>query len=117
MHGSLYENCQAVIKLSSSCHQAVVKLPNTKLSITHSFFELQSPDFAWKFVCKMSSCRQAVVKLSSSCRQIQKYKNTQNTQNNSPAPAINTQKEKKKQKDKKMQKDKKNKETQKEKNM
>ena len=24
--------------------------PNTKLSITHSFFELQSPDFAWKFV-------------------------------------------------------------------
>ena len=24
--------------------------PNTKLSITHSFFELQTPDFAWKFV-------------------------------------------------------------------
>ncbi len=24
--------------------------PNTKLSITHSFFELQSPDFVWKFV-------------------------------------------------------------------
>ena len=24
--------------------------PNTKLSITHLFFELQSPDFAWKFV-------------------------------------------------------------------
>ena len=24
--------------------------PNTKLSITHPFFELQSPDFAWKFV-------------------------------------------------------------------
>ena len=23
---------------------------NTKLSITHSFFELQTPDFAWKFV-------------------------------------------------------------------
>ena len=49
---------------------------------------------------------QAVVKLLSSCRQIQKYKNTKiqkykNTKNNSPAPAINTQKEKKKQKDKK----------------
>ena len=54
------------------------------------------------------------VKLLSSCRQIQKYKNTQNTQNtknNSPAPAINTQKEKK------MQKEKKNAKTQKEKNM
>ena len=24
--------------------------PNIKLSITHSFFELQTPDFAWKFV-------------------------------------------------------------------
>ena len=24
--------------------------PNTKLSITRSFLELQSPDFAWKFV-------------------------------------------------------------------
>ena len=24
--------------------------PNTKLSITHLFLELQSPDFAWKFV-------------------------------------------------------------------
>ena len=24
--------------------------PNTKLTITHSFLELQSPDFAWKFV-------------------------------------------------------------------
>ena len=24
--------------------------PNTKLSITHSFFELHTPDFAWKFV-------------------------------------------------------------------
>ena len=23
---------------------------NTKLSITHSFFELQTPDFEWKFV-------------------------------------------------------------------
>ena len=23
---------------------------NTKLSITQSFFELQTPDFAWKFV-------------------------------------------------------------------
>ena len=23
---------------------------NTKLSITHSFFELETPDFAWKFV-------------------------------------------------------------------
>ena len=23
---------------------------HTKLSITHSFFELQTPDFAWKFV-------------------------------------------------------------------
>ena len=47
------------------------------------------------------------VKLSSSCHQIQKYKNTQN---NSPAPAINTQKEKKSKKIKKMKK-------QKEKNM
>jgi len=26
--------------------------PNTKLSITRSFFELQSPDFAWKFICQ-----------------------------------------------------------------
>ena len=24
--------------------------PNAKLSITHSFFELQTPDFAWKFI-------------------------------------------------------------------
>ena len=24
--------------------------PNTKLNITHSFLELQSPGFAWKFV-------------------------------------------------------------------
>ena len=23
---------------------------NTKVSITHSFFELETPDFAWKFV-------------------------------------------------------------------
>ena len=29
---------------------AVPQAPNTKLSITHSFLELQSPDFAWKFV-------------------------------------------------------------------
>ena len=29
---------------------AAPQAPNTKLSITHSFFELQSPDFAWKFV-------------------------------------------------------------------
>ena len=62
----------------------------------------------------MSSCRQAVVKLSSSCCQIQKYKNTQN---NSPAPAINTQKDKKSkkiknakiQKEKNMQKEQQNK--------
>ena len=25
-------------------------MPNTKLNITRSFFELQSPDFAWKFI-------------------------------------------------------------------
>ena len=29
---------------------AAPQASNTKLSITHSFFELQSPDFAWKFV-------------------------------------------------------------------
>ena len=80
-------DCPDKVKLSLNCRQAVIKLPNTKLSITHSFFELQSPDFAWKFVWKMSSCRQAVI--------------------NSPAPAINTQKEKKSKKVKKMQKDKK----------
>ena len=57
---------------------------------------------------------QAVGKLSSSCRQIQKYKNTQN---NSPAPAINTQKEKKSKKLKKCKKIKKNAKAQKEKNM
>ena len=50
-----------------------------------------------------SSCCQAVIKLLSNTK-IQKYKNTQN---NSPAPAINTQKEKKSKKIKKMQKDKK----------
>ena len=48
-----------------------------KLCITRSFFELQSPNFAWKFVWKMSSCRQAVIKLLSSCHQaVVKYKNT-----------------------------------------
>merc|ERR1712105_118512 len=54
------------------------RLPNTKLSITRSFFELQSPDFAWKSKCqnvKMSKC--------------------QNVKMYSPASAINTQKEKK----------------------
>jgi len=25
-------------------------VPNIKLSITHSFFAVQTPDFAWKFV-------------------------------------------------------------------
>ena len=29
---------------------AAPQAPNTKLSITHSFLELQSPDFAWKFI-------------------------------------------------------------------
>ena len=30
--------------------QAQVQAPNTKLSITRSFLELQSPHFVWKFV-------------------------------------------------------------------
>ena len=33
-----------------SCHQKTKWLPNTKLSITHSFLELQNPDFLWNFV-------------------------------------------------------------------
>ena len=31
-------------------HRGAVIAQYTKLSITHSFFELQSPDFAWEFV-------------------------------------------------------------------
>ena len=75
--------------------------PNTKLSITRSFFELQSPDFAWKFIWTVRT----------NTRNTRNIRNTRNTRNqkyqknqkkipikNSPAPAINTQKEKKSQK-------------------
>ena len=37
---------------SSICRFITGTEQNTKLSITHSFLELQSPDFAWKFVCQ-----------------------------------------------------------------
>ena len=42
MHGSLYGQSEQIPKTKWP--------PNTKLSITRSFFELQSSDFAWKFV-------------------------------------------------------------------
>ena len=46
--------------------------PNTKLSITHSFFELQSPDFAWKFVWSVRT----------NTRNTRNIRNTRNTRNN-----------------------------------
>ena len=45
--------------------------PNTKLSITRSFFELQSPDFAWKFVWTVQT----------NTRNTRKNKNTKNAKN------------------------------------
>ena len=41
---------RAALYVGWSQEQAPPPAPNTKLSITHSFFELQCPDFAWKFV-------------------------------------------------------------------
>ena len=38
--------CRLVTGTAPQAPQA----PNTKLSITHSFFEVETPDFAWKFV-------------------------------------------------------------------
>ena len=47
---------------------------NTKLSITQSFFELQTPDFAWKFVWTV----QPTDKVQKYKRyKTEKYKNTE----------------------------------------
>merc|ERR1719186_1047142 len=84
--------------------------PNTKLSITRSFFELQSPDFACKFVWTVQTntrntrntrnirnIRNARNTKNTRKPKINKntknIKNTKNTKKNSPAPAINTQKD------------------------
>ena len=45
---------------------------NTKLSITHSFLELQSPDFAWKFIWKVQINYK-------STKKVHKYKSTHNS--------------------------------------
>ena len=42
--------CRLVTGTVAQAQAQAPQAPNTKLSITHSFFELQSPDFAWKFV-------------------------------------------------------------------
>ena len=42
MHGNLYVQSEKIMKTKWP--------PNHKLSITHSFLELQTPDFAWMFI-------------------------------------------------------------------
>ena len=44
------------------------KYISTKVLITQSFLELQTPDFAWKFIC--------TVQLNEKVQKVQKYKNT-----------------------------------------
>ena len=43
------------------------KYISTKVLITQSFFELQAPDFAWKFIC--------TVQPNMKVQKVQKYKN------------------------------------------
>ena len=54
--------------------------PNTKLSITHSFFELQTPDFAWKFIWTVqpNDKVQKDKKEKIQKYKIEKYKNSKN---------------------------------------
>ena len=48
--------------------KSIKKYISTKVLITQSFFELQTPDFAWKFIC--------TVQLNEKVQKVQKYKNT-----------------------------------------
>ena len=68
---------------------------NTKLSITQSFFELQTPDFAWKFVWTV----QPTDKVQKYKRyKTEKYKNTETQKNAKNARNANMQKKCKTQK-------------------
>ena len=42
--------------------------PNTKLSITRSFFELQSPDFAWKLIWTVQTNFEKILKITMSAK-------------------------------------------------
>ena len=44
---SIQKRCQSLTE-TATCRFVTGK--DTKLRITHSFFELQTPDFAWKFI-------------------------------------------------------------------
>ena len=51
---------------------------HTKLSITHSFFELQTPDFAWKFVW-IVQINYKSTKVQKVQKKVHKYKSTHNS--------------------------------------
>ena len=73
---------------------------STKVRITQSFLELQTPDFAWKFIC--------TVQPNENVQKYKKYKTSKNAKNdknpknvkstkiqkNSAVPAIRTKKAK-----------------------
>ena len=52
------------------------KYISTKVLITQSFLELQTPDFAWKFICTVQPNEKVQKFKSTKSTKVQKYKNT-----------------------------------------
>ena len=63
--------------------QKYKKYISTKVLITQSFLELQTPDFAWKFIC--------TVQPNEKVQKVQKYKSTKSTKKHISTKLLITQ--------------------------
>ena len=59
--------------INQYCCFGPLYLNNTKFVITHSLFELQTPDFAWNSV--------QTIQTNTKVQKVQKYKNSKNIKN------------------------------------
>merc|ERR1712173_226060 len=71
-------------------HSFIIISHLAKLSITHSFFELQTPDFAWKFVWKVqtNTINTINTRNNRNNRNIRNIRNTRNTRKKPKIPKI-----------------------------
>ena len=69
---------EGVRSTSKDCLEVLLKYISTKIQITYSFLELQTPDFPWKFICTVQPNEKVQKYKKYKSTKMQKYKSTKN---------------------------------------